>query len=68
MLAWQRMRALAPELAESGPIDLAAAPPGEGVERWLQLHSASYDRMPGLALELAERVGIDIEYCETPST
>ena len=68
MLAWQRMRALAPELSESGPIDLAAAPPGEGVERWLHLHSASYDRMPQLALELAERGGIDVEYCETPST
>jgi glycine/D-amino acid oxidase-like deaminating enzyme len=68
MLAWERMRALAPEPDERGPIDLAAAPSGEGVERWLHLHSASYDRMPELALELAERGGIDVEYCETPST
>jgi glycine/D-amino acid oxidase-like deaminating enzyme len=42
--------------------------PGESVEHWLYLHSASYDRMPEFAIELEERGGVDIEYCETPST
>jgi hypothetical protein len=31
------------------------------VADWLPLHSASYDRKPELAIELAERGGIDIE-------
>jgi glycine/D-amino acid oxidase-like deaminating enzyme len=42
--------------------------PGESIAHWLYLHSASYDRMPEFAIELKERSGIDIEYCETPST
>jgi glycine oxidase len=41
---------------------------GESAQNWLYLHSASYDRMPEFAIELKERGGIDIEYCETPST
>ncbi len=52
----------------SVPFDTSLTVPGESVEHWLYLHSASYDRMPELAIELRERGGIDIEYCETPST
>jgi len=68
MLAAERIYQASPGESESWPIDLMKAPPGESVEHWLYLHSASYDRMPEFALELAERGGIDIEYCETPST
>jgi glycine/D-amino acid oxidase-like deaminating enzyme len=53
---------------ESGSIDLSETLPGESVGHWLYLHSASYDRMPEFAIELKERGGVDIEYCETPST
>ena len=53
---------------ESGPLDTSLTVPGESVEDWLYLHTASYDRMPEFAIELKERGGIDIEYCETPST
>ncbi len=53
---------------KSGPLDTALTVPGESVAHWLYLHSASYDRMPEFAIELKERGGIDIEYCETPST
>jgi len=53
---------------ESGPLDTSLTVPGESVEHWLFLHTASYDRMPEFAIELKERGGIDIEYCETPST
>lgn len=53
---------------ESGRFDTSLTVPGESVEHWLYLHSASYDRMPEFAIELKERGGIDIEYCETPST
>ena len=53
---------------ESGPVDTSLTVPGESVAHWLYLHSASYDRMPEFAIELKERGGIDIEYCETPST
>ncbi len=56
------------EALGSGPLDTALTVPGESVGHWLQLHSASYDRMPEFAIELQERGGIDIEYCETPST
>ena len=52
----------------SGPLDTSLTVPGESVEHWLYLHTASYDRMPEFAIELKERGGIDIEYCETPST
>jgi glycine oxidase len=53
---------------ENGPLDTALTVPGESVEHWLLLHTASYDRMPEFAIELKERSGVDIEYCETPST
>jgi glycine oxidase len=52
----------------SGPLDATLTVPGESVADWLYLHSASYDRMPEFAIELKERGGIDIEYCESPST
>jgi len=52
----------------SGPLDTSLTVPGESVAQWLYLHTASYDRMPEFAIELKERGGIDIEYCETPST
>jgi glycine oxidase len=53
---------------EGAPVDVSKTVPGVGVADWLLLHSASYDRMPEFAIELEERGGIDIEYCETPST
>ena len=60
MLAYERFFAASREGSVSGPIDLAEAPPGESVEHWLYLHTASYDRMSELSLELAERGGIDV--------
>jgi glycine oxidase len=54
--------------APGAPVDTALTVAGESVEHWLYLHSASYDRMPEFAIELKERGGVDIEYCETPST
>jgi glycine/D-amino acid oxidase-like deaminating enzyme len=68
MLAYEKYYKMPCEGGENGLFDLAEMPPGESVEHWLYLHSASYDRMPELSLDLAERGGIDIEYCETPST
>jgi len=56
------------EAFESGPLDTTLTVPGESVADWLYLHTASYERMPEFAIELKERGGIDIEYCETPST
>lgn len=56
------------EAREGAPVDVSKTVPGVSVADWLLLHSASYDRMPELAIELAERGGVDIEYCETPST
>ena len=52
----------------NGPLDTSLTVPGESVEDWLYLHTSSYDRMPEFAIELKERGGIDIEYCETSST
>ena len=52
----------------NAPVQTELTVPGVSVADWLFLHSASYDRMPELAIELKERGGIDIEYCETPST
>ncbi len=57
-----------PEGFEGGPVDTTLTVAGESVAHWLILHSASYDRMTEFAVELEERSGIDIEYCETPST
>jgi glycine/D-amino acid oxidase-like deaminating enzyme len=68
MLGYEKVYAASGERNESGPIDLMEVAPGESVEDWLYLHTASYDRMPELSLELLERGGIDVEYCETPST
>jgi glycine/D-amino acid oxidase-like deaminating enzyme len=68
MLAWEKGVAAPSKGLASGPIDLSETVPGESVEDWLYLHSASYDRMPEFAIELQQRGGIDIEYCETPST
>ena len=56
------------EIAEGAPVDVSKTVAGVSVADWLLLHAASYDRMPEFAIELAERGGIDIEYCETPST
>jgi glycine oxidase len=53
---------------EGAPVDIYATVPGVSVVDWLFLHTASYDRMPEFAIELEERGGVDIEYCETPST
>jgi glycine/D-amino acid oxidase-like deaminating enzyme len=61
-------RSVTDPVREGAPIDAYATVPGVSVSDWLLLHSSSYDRMPELALELAERGGVDIEYCETPST
>ena len=68
MLAYERISSRSGGEIDSGSIDTSAAPPGESVEHWLYLHAASYERMPELALDLAERGGIDVEYCEGPST
>jgi glycine oxidase len=56
------------EALERAPVDISKTVPGVSVADWLLLHSASYERMPEFAIELEERGGIDIEYCETPST
>ncbi len=68
MLAYEKCVTTPSEGFEGRPIDLSETVPGESVEHWLYLHTASYDRMPEFAIELKERGGIDIEYCETPST
>ncbi len=56
------------EALEGAPVDVSKTIPGVSVADWLLLHAASYDRMPEFAIELEERGGVDIEYCETPST
>jgi glycine oxidase len=48
--------------------DLDAMPAGETTRNWLYLFTSSYERMPDLAHEIAERGGIDIEYGESPNT
>jgi glycine oxidase len=68
MFAYERSVATPTEDLGSLPFDTSLTVPGESIEHWLYLHSASYDRMPEFAIELKERGGIDIEYCETPST
>lgn len=68
MLAHERIRTSAGGEDPSGAIDISLTAPGESIEHWLYLHAASYERMPDLALDLAERGGIDIEYCEGPTT
>jgi glycine oxidase len=68
MFAYEKSVATPPEGFESASFDTSLTVPGQSVEHWLYLHSASYGRMPEFTIELKERGGIDIEYCETPST
>jgi len=49
-------------------IDLSEMPEDDTVGNWLYLFTSSYERMPDLALEIAERGGIDIEYGESHNT
>jgi len=67
-VAYERCVTAPPEGFENGPVHTDLTVPGESVADWLYLHSASHDRMPEFAIELHERGGIDIEYCESPST
>jgi glycine/D-amino acid oxidase-like deaminating enzyme len=68
MIAWEKCVTAPTDGLESAPFDTSLTVSGESVEHWLCLHSASYDRMPEFAIELKERGGVDIEYCETPCT
>jgi len=56
------------EAREGLLVDTTKTVPGVSVADWLFLHEASYNRMAEFAIELAERGGVDIEYCVTPST
>ena len=67
-IAYERCVTAPPEGFENGLVHTELTVPGESVADWLYLHSASHDRMPEFAIELHERGGIDIEYCESPST
>jgi glycine/D-amino acid oxidase-like deaminating enzyme len=67
-VAYERCVTAPSEALEGAPVHTALTVPGESVADWLYLHSASHDRMPEFAIELQERGGIDIEYCESPST
>ena len=49
------------ETLEGAPVDVSKTVPGMSVADWLLLRSAPYDRLPELAIELAEPGGIDIE-------
>jgi glycine oxidase len=53
---------------DSAVVDFGAMPEGQSVADWHYLFSSSYERMPDLALEIAERGGIDVEYGESPNT
>jgi glycine oxidase len=55
-------------ICEQAGVDLAEMPADDTVGNWLYLFSSSYERMPDLALEIAERGGIDVEYGESPNT
>ena len=68
MLVEERMHAMLGGGGAEGPIDLLAMPRGESVANWFYLYTSSYERMPDLALELAERGGIDVEYGESHNT
>jgi len=67
-LAFERCVTTPAEALEGLPVDTTETVPGVSVADWLFLHEASYNRMAEFAIELAERGGVDIEYCETPST
>jgi len=56
------------EAAEGALVEVEKTVPGVSVADWLFLHTASYDRMAEFSIELAERGGVDIEYCEAPTT
>jgi glycine/D-amino acid oxidase-like deaminating enzyme len=49
-------------------VDFGAMPEGQSVADWHDLFASSYERMPDVALEIAERGGIDVEYAESPNT
>jgi glycine/D-amino acid oxidase-like deaminating enzyme len=68
MLADEKSYTMRCEGIDGDTVDLGEMPADQSVEHWLYLHTASYDRMPEFAIELAERGGVDIEYCETAST
>ena len=67
-VAFERCVTTPAEALEGLPVDTTKTVPGVSVADWLFLHEASYNRMAEFAIELAERGGVDIEYCETPST
>ncbi len=67
-LAFERCVTTPAEALEGLPVETTETVPGVSVADWLFLHEASYNRMAEFAIELAERGGVDIEYCETPST
>ena len=67
-VASERCVTIPAEAFQDLPVDATETVPGVSVADWLHLHEASYNRMPEFAIELAERGGVDIEYCETPST
>jgi glycine oxidase len=67
-VAHERCVTTASEAQEGAPVDVSKTVPGVSVADWLLLHAASYDRMAEFAIELGERGGVDIEYCEAPST
>ncbi len=60
-VASERCVAKPSETLEGAPVDVSKTVPGMSVADWLLLRSAPYDRLPELAIELAERGGIDIE-------
>ncbi len=49
-------------------LDFEASRAEPSIADWLYLLSSSYERMPDLALEIAERGGIDVEYGESLNT
>jgi glycine/D-amino acid oxidase-like deaminating enzyme len=55
-------------VVDSAVVDFSAMPEGQSIAGWHYLFSSSYERMPDLALEIAERGGIDVEYGESPNT
>jgi glycine oxidase len=67
-IAHERCVTTPAEALEGLLVDTAETVPGVSIADWLVLHEASYSRMAEFAIELAERGGVDIEYCETPST
>ena len=55
-------------VADPDVLDVGAMPADQSIADWLYLFSSSYERMPDLALEIAERGGIDVEYGESSNT